>query len=338
MEGIESQFIFKSFFRDAMTQFDVFNGDADGICALHQLRLIRQTDSVLVTGPKRDIALLGRVSAERGDSVTVLDISMEVNRAALLALIERGARIDYFDHHVPGIVPTHDLLHAVIDTARDVCTSILVDRHLGGKHRIWAAVGAFGDSLSMAARQLAATLVLQPASIDALQALGESLNYNAYGNTEADLFVHPADLYTILHRYPDPFRFMQSESLFRTIDAGRRKDMEMARSARPAHVLSYGKIYILPDAAWSRRVRGVFSNQLAATLPGQAFAVLTPNDLGGYAVSVRAPLGAPHNAQQLCCLFPTGGGRVGAAGINHLPPDRLPDFVREFENAFKPLT
>ena len=33
-----------------MTQFDIFNGDADGLCALHQLRLERPLDSVLVTG------------------------------------------------------------------------------------------------------------------------------------------------------------------------------------------------------------------------------------------------------------------------------------------------
>ena len=45
-----------------MTHFDVFNGDADGLCALHQLRLAAPVDSVLVTGAKRDIALLQRVA------------------------------------------------------------------------------------------------------------------------------------------------------------------------------------------------------------------------------------------------------------------------------------
>ena len=38
---------------------DVFNGDADGLCALHQLRLAEPlADAQLVTGVKRDIALL----------------------------------------------------------------------------------------------------------------------------------------------------------------------------------------------------------------------------------------------------------------------------------------
>ena len=46
--------------------FDVFNGDADGLCALHQLRLAEPADSELVTGPKRDISLLKRVNAAAG--------------------------------------------------------------------------------------------------------------------------------------------------------------------------------------------------------------------------------------------------------------------------------
>ena len=64
-------------------QFDVFNGDADGICSLLQLRLENPVESPLVTGIKRDIALLERVAAEAGDHVTVLDLSMVKNRDAL---------------------------------------------------------------------------------------------------------------------------------------------------------------------------------------------------------------------------------------------------------------
>jgi hypothetical protein len=36
-----------------MRYHDVFNGDADGICALHQLRLADPLDSILVTGLNR---------------------------------------------------------------------------------------------------------------------------------------------------------------------------------------------------------------------------------------------------------------------------------------------
>src|SRR6185312_14929592 len=81
----------------AMRSYDVFNGDADGICALHQLRLADPVDSELVTGLKRDIELLKAVPAERGDVVTVLDVSLDRNRAALAALLERGVRVRYFD-------------------------------------------------------------------------------------------------------------------------------------------------------------------------------------------------------------------------------------------------
>ena len=139
---------------------DVFNGDADGICALHQLRLAEPADSVLVTGPKRDIALLPRVAARAGDEVTVLDVSLDRNRGALEALLERGVRVRWFDHHYPGEIPSHPLFEPHIETARDVCTSILVDRHVGARHRAWAVVAAFGDNLAPVAEALAAPLAL----------------------------------------------------------------------------------------------------------------------------------------------------------------------------------
>ena len=88
-----------------MTHFDAFNGDADGICALHQLRLADPQDTVLVSGVKRDIALLQRIDAHAGDAVTALDISVAENRAALVALLERGVHVEWFDHHFAGDVP-----------------------------------------------------------------------------------------------------------------------------------------------------------------------------------------------------------------------------------------
>ncbi|MEO7939536.1 MAG: acetyltransferase, partial [Burkholderiaceae bacterium] len=66
-----------------MNHYDVFNGDADGLCALHQLRLVAPRDATLITGVKRDIALLQRVPLQRDARVTVLDISLQRNRAAL---------------------------------------------------------------------------------------------------------------------------------------------------------------------------------------------------------------------------------------------------------------
>lgn len=85
-----------------MRIIDVFNGDADGLCALHQLRLSEPADSELITGPKREISLLQRVDACAGDRVTVLDIALSKNRPALDTLLKAGAHVRYFDHHQPG--------------------------------------------------------------------------------------------------------------------------------------------------------------------------------------------------------------------------------------------
>ena len=133
-----------------MTHFDVFNGDADGLCALHQLRLAAPLESDLVSGPKRDIGLLARVPAQRGDVVTVLDVSLAANRDALMAVLDRGASVRWFDHHYAGEIPRHPRLSAHIDPSAGVCTAMLVDRCLDGAHRIWAVVAAFGDNLRSA--------------------------------------------------------------------------------------------------------------------------------------------------------------------------------------------
>lgn len=317
-----------------MTHYDVFNGDADGLCALHQLRLEYPLDSVLLTGVKRDVALLGRVDAQPGDAVTVLDVSVASNRAALMALLERGVAIQYFDHHFAGELPTHARLQAVIDTSPQVCTGILVDRYLQGRWRIWAIVAAFGDNLEPAARQLAASMQLSTGELDALRTLGESLAYNAYGDTVTDLIVPPVELYRTLSHYPDPFRLLREERLFAHIDATRHADLALARDVEPTVRVGGAAVYVLPDAAWSRRVRGAFGNHLANQDPHSAHAILTPNSQGGYTVSVRAPQDKPAGADALCREFPTGGGRSAAAGINHLPQEGLTDFTRRLGEAF----
>lgn len=65
------------------------------------------TDSVLVTRVKRDSALLERVTAGAGDLVTVLDVSLGTYRNALVRLLEAGARVRYYDHHIASDIPTH---------------------------------------------------------------------------------------------------------------------------------------------------------------------------------------------------------------------------------------
>ena len=315
--------------------FDAFNGDADGICALHQLRLAEPKRSFLITGVKRDVALLRRVTAEPGDSLTALDISVDANRSALIALLERGVRVEYFDHHFAGDLPVHSNLSAVIDPSPRVCTAILVDRYLNGRYRIWAAVGAFGDNLPDEGSALSQELQLSDAQARDLRSLGEALAYNAYGDVESDLIIDPASLYRAVHRYADPFDFLNSEPVYRSIDENRRSDLQYAQAIEPSIKVPGAALYVLPDAPWSRRVRGAFSNELAQAAPDVAHAVLTRNAQGGYTVSVRAPQSHATGADALCRGFATGGGRVGAAGINHLPESELPRFIRALEHAFQ---
>ena len=272
-----------------MASFDVFNGDADGLCALHQLRLAEPRDSVLITGVKRDIGLLKKVQASAGDHITALDISLDKNLEALQSLLSLGAQVTYVDHHFAADIPDHPALNAIIDRSPGVCTSSLVDGMLRGRFRIWAVVAAFGDNSPGCARRLAASLNLSGDNLDKLSELGSCLNYNAYGDTVDDLFFHPAELYRCLHAYLDPFDFIREEVIFPVLKRGYTADMAMARAIQPAWTYLGGVVYVLPDQAWSRRVSGAFGNYLAQAEPGLAHAVLTRKPEGGFGVSVRAP-------------------------------------------------
>ena len=84
-----------------MTNFDVFNGDTDGIFAWHQLRLTHPREAVIVTGVKRDVGLLSKVDATEGDLVTVMDVSYAKNRKDVGRLLDSGAIIEYFDQTNP---------------------------------------------------------------------------------------------------------------------------------------------------------------------------------------------------------------------------------------------
>ena len=317
-----------------MSRIDVFNGDADGMCALRQLRLAEPADSQLVTGPKRDIALLERVRAGRGDAVTVLDVSLERNRAALLALLERGARVRYFDHHYAGEVPAHPNLEAVLDASAGLCTSVLVDRCLKGRFRIWAVVGAFGDSLDEAAIGLGTSLALGASALEQLRELGRSLNYNAYGESEADLLIAPAELYARLARYSDPLAFVAGERIFADLQAARHADLEAAIETQPSWRGEGAAAYVLSDRPSSRRVLGTFANHLARIDSARACAVLAPAE-GGYAVSVRVPAARSPSADAFCRGFPSGGGRREAAGIEQLPEARVAEFMERFRATYR---
>lgn len=317
-----------------MTRYDVFNGDADGIASLLQLRLAQPEETVLVTGAKRDIRLVERVPAVTGDRVVVLDISLDVNRAAVEALLARGVAVEYFDHHYAGNAAPPSGLVAHLDPAPGVCTGILVDRHLEGAQRIWAVVAAYGDNLRDAARDLAAPLQLPEADRADLEALADGLTYNTYGDRLGDAIVPPDVLVRTLLAIRDPLRFVRDDPAFARIDAARRHDMALARAVAPLRTLPGARVYLLPDEPWTRRTRGIFGNEIAREAPALAHAVLTPGDHGDLVVSVRAPRGRPVGADALCRQFEGGGGRMAAAGIGRLAQHDLERFIACLDAAY----
>lgn len=313
--------------------FDVFNGDADGIIALVQLRLAEPKESTLITGVKRDISLLKQVDTDSADSITVLDISLEKNIDALTLHLANNTNIFYIDHHRAGDIPRSEHLTTLINTDANTCTSLLVNDYLKGAYVHWAIAAAFGDNMTQSAIRLAESVGLSQTQQEQLKALGIYINYNGYGRDVDDLHFHPAALYKALLAYPDPLDLIAEEgSIFHQLEKAYLNDMDKALTAQILADTSISKVVQLDDAPWARRVSGVFGNDLANQSPDKAHAVVTLNAVKGdeeptYTVSVRAPLNNKQGADEVCIQFPTGGGRAGAAGINNLPESMLTIFT-----------
>ncbi len=319
-----------------MTVYDVFNGDADGICALTQLRNANPHDSVLITGVKRDIKLLSQVEAKPGDQVNVLDISMDKNKKDLLRVLSSGADVFYCDHHVSGEIPEEDNLDALINPSADVCTSLLINGRLKGAFSEWAIVGAFGDNLKDSALAVAATTSLTADQLTLLENFGIYINYNGYGSNLDDLHFTPTDLYGRVSKYGNPLDFISDDATsFHQLENGYKEDMVSAKNADCLRETSASAAFMLPDEKWARRVSGVYGNALANDYPNRAHAVLTERPDNTYLVSVRAPLSNKTDADKLCMEFPTGGGRKAAAGINELPIDMLDSFLDRLDEIYR---
>ena len=314
-----------------MGDIDIFNGDADGICALVQLRQSDPRSARLITGVKRDISLVSRASAQRGDRITILDVSFDRNRVEVLKAIESGASIFYCDHHFPGDLPSHPALQTLINTSPGVCTSVLINGYLKSRYSAWAAVGAFGDNLSDTAFQILKSLPYKKSQLDLLKKLGTYINYNSYGTDIADLNWHPAELYCALASFESPLDFVsENPEYFEKLETNYHSDFEKVLSIVPQYTDARIAVYFLPNKSWSRRISGIFSNQLANESPSRAHAVLTERSEGDFLVSVRAPINNREGADLLCRQFLTGGGRSAAAGIDHLPAEEVDKFIQKF--------
>lgn len=317
-----------------MNYFDVFNGDADGICALHQMRLANPIESTLITGVKRDISLLKQVQADSGDQVLVLDISLDKNRDDLIRLLEKGADIRYFDHHFAGDIPENKNLQTFINTDPNTCTSLLVDEYLNHKHLPWAVTAAFGDNLHQSAITAAKPLSLSDQQLEKLKLLGTCINYNGYGSSLDDLIFTPENLYRVISHYENPFEFIDTDKDYQKLVNGYNEDIVQAEQCKPTYNTDNHNLTILPNEKWARRVSGVYANTLATDNPDRAHAMLTEQEGGSFLVSVRAPLNNKTGADELCRQFETGGGRKAAAGINKLPAGDYDLFLEKFTQAF----
>ena len=322
-----------------MADFDLFNGDADGIFSLLQLRQVQpRPDAKRVTGVKRDTQLFDRIVSHvaAGDRITALDIGMARNAAGLKTVLKIGAEVFFCDHHSAGDIPQDENLTVLMDASPETCTAFLIDQRLKGAKAAWAICGTYGDNFQgLAARIAADRNVSLPLS--RLRELGELVNYNAYGLTVEDLHFHPLDLYERLLAYPDPMAFLEdAPEALDVLRQGHRSDWEIAEQAREIHISNAGQILSLPASAASNRISGLFANALVDEEPDMAFAVLTHlgPDSGGYRVSLRAPLARrTQGADEFAGRF-GGGGRAEAAGIDLLTEADMNRFVDVFNAAF----
>lgn len=315
--------------------YDVFNGDADGIIALLQLRLAEPKDAQLVTGVKRDIQLLEKLSVTQDDSITALDISMEKNKVGLETILSAGAKVFYADHHKSGDIPHHENLTAHIDLDANTCTALIVDELLAGRYHTWAITAAYGDNLIAKADQLATKAGLSVEQQAQLKELGTLINYNGYGSKLDDLHFDPAVLFQELLAYDDPFAVIADQaSPFYVLRAAYQQDMDKALAITPKYHSEKLGLFELPNDAFSRRISGVYGNLLANQNPDSAHAVLTTNLNGTYTVSLRAPLNNKQGAGDICSQFPSGGGRAAAAGINALEQTDLERFIETVESYY----
>ena len=292
--------------------YDVFNGDADGLCALQQLRLHNPLDDAhLVTGPKRETSLLRKIPTVEPTDIIVLDVSLRANRSDAERLLRDGHRLTYIDHHNAGPIPKIKNFVSHIDTDP----------------------AAFGDNLIETAKKIARDTNLRSSQVGKLQELGKLLNYNGYGRKAEDLWFYPEKLFRKMQGYQSPIDFYGAAPEFLALREGYAEDLRRAEKAPTIFENSNLRIYQLPDAAWSHRIVGAFSNLKARNHPEQAQVVMVEKPEKTQLVSVRSPKIHPVGADMICLQF-EGGGRPAAAGINDLPADKFEDFQQALIQRF----
>ena len=317
-----------------MTNYDVFNGDTDGIFAWHQLRLTHPRDAEIVTGVKRDVNLASKGNAEEGDLVTIMDVSHAKNRKDVQRILDSGAIIEYFDHHDPKELIEHPNITYHINTEPNISTGLIVNSHVNGQNRLWSIATAFGDNHLDLAMNMAKSESLSDEQVLILKQIGLVVNYNSYGQTIEDLFYSPEEIAEAARACgSDIFKFLEQGDIFSTLLENFNADMSSAVCQEPFSISENGVIYTLPNEAWTHRIMGSFSNHLVSTNKNLACAIAVLNSDGTYRISVRSSINNPHGAGNLCGNF-GGGGREKAGGINNLPASDMNTFKEEFDKVF----
>ncbi len=315
----------------------VFNGDADGIISQHLMALSGIRPSLRITGLKRDISLLRQLPPVKAADLYVFDISLAKNHEFLEPLLKNpDLTWEWFDHHEAGPLFHHPRLKTHIHMAPGICTAMIVSRNLARFDVRWVAAASFGDNLPESSMALLAPLNLPEKAILDLKELGELLNYNAYGETEADVLIQPLELALILSAYQDPLIFHREAKILPLIRAQKAADELALGELKPVESQGRSSLYLLPAQPWAGRMGAVIANRLATTCPDKAIAILHPLRDGSLRVSIRSPRSSGNSsasirsASHLASQFPTGGGRIQAAGINHLPAEEKDRFSRLF--------
>lgn len=311
----------------------IFNGDADGLISQHLVALSGVHPSLRITGLKREIVLLERIPPLKSANLYVFDISLESNSKGLLLLLENPEiQINWFDHHESGMIPDSPRLKTRIRNTRGTCTALIVHGEFPGSDPCWAAMAAFGDNVPEAGEALLRSTEVSESEANLLREAGELLNYNAYGETEADVLFHPMKIAEQLSVFRDPLAFIRESGFFEPLRIQFREDEKESQNLLPSEQRERARLYQLPAKPWSRRFGATFVNRIARENPDAAVAALHPLNDGTFQVSIRAPRSrsdAPF-ASDLAREFPTGGGRALAAGINNLSAETASLFQQRF--------
>jgi hypothetical protein len=158
------------------------------------------------------------------------------------------------------------------------------------------------------------------------------LNYNAYGETVADLHLHPAALYEAMAGYAEPLDFVDQSEEFRRLREGIEADRSQRQGLKAHWSSAQMLVYVLPALAWARRLSGTLANELVNLCPLQSIVLCTPRTDGDYVISIRMSAISALRADVFCSRYPGGGGRHGAGGVDRLAPGELQRFIAAFDS------